>query len=512
MFNIESMLGVALSQRGAEVEILLCDAALPVCLECEHVKFSSVGMQQRLIECGPIDLCKTCHPPATKALQGSVLKRRTYSEVLTDVDRELARSLATDIHVGDIQKYRYKDMAVGEHAYAGTLRFFGRGTLEELELGEAVLRRYLDAALLTAMAVSRLVDEGNYDVVVMNHGIYVPQGIIAEVVRKAGKRVVTWNPGYRKGCFLFSHGDTYHHTMMTEPVDQWNSVLWSDELEQRTMRYLHSRWTGVQDWIWFHDKPFFDVKEIEKEVGVDFSKPCIGMLTNVIWDAQLHYPANAFPTMMDWVLDTVAYFAQRPELQLLIRVHPAEVSGGVPSRQRVVDEVAKRFNPLPPNVFIIPPESHVSTYAAMMQCDSVLIFGTKTGIELTSVGIPVVVAGEAWIRNKGLTIDVTSRDAYRDHLDRLPLERGLSKDEIKLARKYAFHFFFRRMIPLNVMSPVPGWTMFKLNVERAEDLGPGLDPGLDIICDGIIDNRPFIYPLELEFSGEPEVAQVATIT
>jgi hypothetical protein len=112
---------------------------------------------------------------------------------------------------------------------------------------------------------------------------------------------------------------------------------------------------------------------------VDFANPFIGMLTNVIWDAQLHYPANAFPHMLAWILQTIDYFVRRPELQLLIRVHPAEIRGTVPSRQLVVDEIKKAFPDLPENVFIIPPESQVSTYAAMMPCNAVIIYGTKTG-------------------------------------------------------------------------------------------------------------------------------------
>ena len=54
----------------------------------------------------------------------------------------------------------------------------------------------------------------------------------------------------------------------------------------------------------------------------------------------------------------------------------------------------------------------MSTYALMSLCNSAIIYGTKMGVELTSVGLPVVVAGEAWIRNKGLTHDATTPEEY----------------------------------------------------------------------------------------------------
>ena len=68
----------------------------------------------------------------------------------------------------------------------------------------------------------------------------------------------------------------------------------------------------------------------------------IGLLTNVSWDAQLHYPANAFPSMLEWLVQTCEYFATRPDLQLLIRVHPAEISGFPVSRQPILSELRKR--------------------------------------------------------------------------------------------------------------------------------------------------------------------------
>src|SRR5438552_9716921 len=131
--------------------------------------------------------------------------------------------------------------------------------------------------------------------------------------------------------------------------------------------YLKSRWHGTQDWIWFHEKPEEKLAVIAAELGIDFSKPCIGLLTNVMWDAQLHFRANAFSNMLEWVLQTISYFAQRPDLQLIVRVHPAEIRGTLPSRQPIVAEIQRAFPQLPKNVLIIPPESHVSTYTIMMQ-------------------------------------------------------------------------------------------------------------------------------------------------
>ena len=78
---------------------------------------------------------------------------------------------------------------------------------------EPILRRYLESALLTAFATRRLLRALAFSSAVFTHGIYVPWGIVGEVARQEGVRVSNWNVAYRKRRFIFSHDDTYHHTL-----------------------------------------------------------------------------------------------------------------------------------------------------------------------------------------------------------------------------------------------------------------------------------------------------------
>jgi hypothetical protein len=489
---VESALGAALRLRGHQVDMLLCDGLLPACLECTYVQISP----DRMSAGGPqSSLCGYCHQTGVDSVDGLGITIHSFSDLVTPEERAEARRLATSARVDVVSDLTIDGLRVGEHALAGALRFFARATLVGEPTAPAVLRRYVEAAVLTTRVAQRLLRRERYDVAVFHHGIYVPQGLLGEVCRAEGVRVVNWNPGYRSQTFVFSHHDTYHHTLMEEPTSQWEDMPWDDQREGEVLDYLASRWTGARDWIYFHREPQQDLAVIEAEVGIDFSaRPTVGLLTNVMWDAQLHYPANAFPTMLDWVVDTIRWFADHPEVQLLIRVHPAEITGWLPTRQPVVDEIRRQFPTLPENVYLVGPESHVSTYAAMLQCDSVVIYGTKTGVELTSLGIPVIVAGEAWIRGKGLTQDVTSREEYLEMLDALPAGRRMSDDQVRRARQYAYHFFFRRMIPLEFMRPsgvsIP---VYRANVPDLDLLRPGASSGLDTVCDGITQGTPFVH-------------------
>ena len=489
--SLESALAVALTLRGAEVHVLLCDGALPACAECEASLYPRI---ERFARRGPsADLCRDCAWPAERVYAKLGIRIHKYSEYLTPEDRTEAIRVARGCRVEDIASLVWRGLPLGEHAHAGALRFFATGSLDDEPQGEVVLRRYLEAAVLTACATDRLLRSQAFVSMVVTHGIYVPWGILAEVARRSGVALSTWNAAYRKRRFIFSHDDTYHHTLLSESREAWEDTPLSENQERELMEYLGSRREGLFDWIVFHRAVRQLPEDLARELKLDLSKPVVGLLTNVSWDAQLHYPANAFPSMLEWLVRTCEYFAGRPDLQLLIRVHPAEVSGFPPSRQPILAELRKRIPVLAPNIVVVPPESGMSSYTLMSLCNAAIIYGTKMGVELTSVGQPVVVAGEAWIRNKGLTHDASTPEEYFALLDRLPFQGRLDAGQVARARRYAYHFFFNRMIPVPFVEPRAGYPLYRLRLTTLEHLLPGVSPGLDTICDGILHRQPFVF-------------------
>mgnify|MGYP000409442743 CR=1 FL=1 len=493
---LEGSIAIALTLRGAAVDFLVCDGVLPACQMAVPVSQDDLQHQARTIALRRFaDLhCRACQQLGGDILGPLGLPLRRLGTLIGPGDRTYARDLAERLPRERIAGHAEDGIAIGEHALAGALRFLGRGELGGTPDAEAVLRRYVEAAALSGRAAARALAGRGYRTAVFHHGIYVPQGPTGDACRRAGVRVVNSNPGYRKNTFIYSHGDTYHHTMMAEPTAGWETMPFGTADEAAIMAYLGSRRVGSRDWIWFHEKPDEDFRKAAAALGIDPGKPLIGLLSNVVWDAQLHFPANAFATMIDWAVETVRYFAGRPDLQLLVRIHPAEIRGHVPSRQPLLPEIRRRVGALPANVFVIDAADPVSSYAAMEACDAAIVYGTKMGVELAAVGKPVIVAGEAWIRNKGLSLDASTREAYFAILDRLPEGLEMAPDTIRRARRYAYHFFFRRMIPLPFLDG--SRHLFDLTADSLEAFRPGVFPGLDVICDGILEGTPFVYEAE----------------
>ncbi len=498
--TLDSMLAVALSLRGARVQGLLCDRALPACLACEMAWWPD---EEHFLKHGPQQtLCNPCFRPANSMWSSLGLNVQLIGKYVGDADRALAWRLATETPEHEIDSLDYLGVRVGMHARAGALRYFAVGNFTHEPNALRVRRQFLAAALIATMALDRLFAEEAYDVCVAHHGLYVPQGLLVDLARKHGVRLVTWNIAYRAGSFVFSHDDTYHFTLMHEPTEVWDALPWSPRLQEALDAYMISRATGAMDWVSYHDGSGQSLAELKQEFGIDFAKPTVAAFTNVLWDAQVFYPSNAFPNMLDWLIETISYFGKRPDLQLVVRVHPAEVKNPVKSRETVMGELARLMPELPPNVFLIPPTASANSYAIARASNAAIIYGTKMGVELAYMGVPTVVAGESWARNKGITLDAESREGYFALLDRLPFRDRLDPATKLRAARYAFHFFFRRTIPLEFLTVrKDAWPPFKLEIETLDALREGRSLGLDIICDGILKDAPFIYPAEALIAG-----------
>ena len=92
-------------------------------------------------------------------------------------------------------------------------------------------------------------------------------------------------------------------------------------------------------------------------------------------------------------------------------------------------------------------------------------------------------------------MDPATVAAYFELLEQLPLEKKLDEARIERARRYAYHFFFRRMIPLDFITKT-NRKHYEVKLDSLAQLNSGNFEGLDVICDGILKGHEFIYPAE----------------
>lgn len=436
---IESVLGRAFVNNGKNVCYVVCQGVLPA---CHLVKFRKVGSIDSLLSGNwKKVICTNCvHRAGVFKHNGSIVV--TLDEMLNDDDRDFITKSINGKSRKELSEFSLYGINIAEHARSGALRFLAIGNAQLEERYEDVFKIYLEASILTLIAFKRILEKTRkIEVAYLNHGIYTPQGVFNDLLKQFKINFYTWNMGYRIGTVLFSRSDTYHKTMIKND-DSWRSFDFDEEKEKTISEYLSIRASGTQDWVSF-SRNSIPVGSVISS----FPSKYVSLFTNVNWDAQIHFENSIFESHLDWVVKTINYFRELPDVGLVIRVHPAEFHGATPSRQRLADDLKRIYTVLPANVILILPDNKISSYELALNSTYSIVYGSKMGIELPAMGCRVIVAGDSWAKGKGFTYDCVSEDDYLKLLGNL-LDDTHKFDIQKqyLAKRYSYYYFFKRLV------------------------------------------------------------------
>ena len=192
--------------------------------------------------------------------------------------------------------------------------------------------------------------------------------------------------------------------------------------------------------------PSEGLSHIHEKHGLDNS-PVVLLATNVLGDS-LTLGRNTFSkSMSEWIVRTIQFFIEKPEVQLIIRIHPGEA---LTKHGTILDLIKKTLPQLPPHIHLIEPLADVNTYDLMDVADLGLVYTTTVGLEMALRGIPVIVAGKTHYRNRGFTYDPGAWVDYFKLLNKLLSDlqsQRLTEEQVIQAWKYAFLFFFKYPLP-----------------------------------------------------------------
>jgi hypothetical protein len=471
---VETMLGHALEARGARVSILTCGGGLPIC---------EIGWARRAHP----RPCDRCAHFTDRVADASGFPHYRLADFLP-WGSDARDAPETYAEIADRPSMDY------EKAGAQTAAWVLKTTSPEMvPEGPEVLRDSAVTAAATELAASRLIDEIQPDVFFLVNAILVEEHVIAKVARSRGLRAVTYGYGIHENTIVMSSDSLPALDFKNEPL--WREVReqpLSDEENQHLDAYLGERERGAGTAEFFATASR-DPEALKRELGLPPHRRLISMFTNITWDSACLNKDIAFPNADEWIRHAVRTARDDSDLQLVIRVHPAEASLGTLEPAR--GAVAHEFPELPDNVRFVGADEQINSYALLDASDVVLVYTSTTGLEAAVRGKPVVVAGDTHYRARGFTHDLERAD----DLTRAMRKDGLSNlgaEQTELARRYAYAYFFRLMTPLPDMMRQTSYSFAEI-VGDEISVQPGADPFLDLICDRILDGRPLSTPREL---------------
>lgn len=321
-------------------------------------------------------------------------------------------------------------------------------SLDELSAGE---RRMLEELLISAERV-RLSTPGFFDTlqpdaVLALNGKFFAESILLDAAQDRGIPVWTYERGNRRDTVVLSPTPTAVPFETTHLLAGLEEPLREDE-RHTVDAYLKRRMELGNGQVRFLAR---DARAADLPIG----RRSLALFTNLIWDSAVVGEDTLFEDMFDWVLAVVGAVAKRPEIQLAIRVHPAEVKVyWHPTRQRVADVVEAAFpEGLPPNVALIDAEEAVDSYELARQADLVLVYTSTIGQEAAALGKRVLVAARSAYSAAPFVVRPEDREDYlRQALDG-PTEPPPRAGD--LARRFLYRLYFEEMLEVPVVREDP---------------------------------------------------------
>ena len=181
--------------------------------------------------------------------------------------------------------------------------------------------------------------------------------------------------------------------------------------------------------------------KIRAELKLD-DRPIVFLATNVLGDSLTLGRQTFSKNMAEWIERTVQYFAERKDAQLVIRVHPGET---LTHGQSMVDVVTRLMPILPSHIHLIKPTDKINSYDIVDIAAVGLVYTTTMGLEMPMSGVPVIVSGQTHYRGRGFTMDPDSWVSYYKMIGNVldnPEQARLTEEQVKLAWRYAYAFFF----------------------------------------------------------------------
>lgn len=118
-----------------------------------------------------------------------------------------------------------------------------------------------------------------------------------------------------------------------------------------------------------------------------------------------------FDSVRDWIESVMRWVIARQAGRLVIRQHPCERW----ERFRLHDDYARWIREIDPEekyVTFVPADSEVNTYSLVREAKVILPFTSRTGIEATILGKPIVQSTHSFYANMGFGWFAKSRDEY----------------------------------------------------------------------------------------------------
>jgi hypothetical protein len=395
----EALVAEALQQSGAELVYVTCGEVLQE--RCTAMSAFGLGFTAALPDRQRI--CRICSGRADTLRRRLGLRGYDLSAVLTADDRRRVDAIMDATTRENYLDLKLFDLPVGKLALYEVLLHRKKGNLALADDEWEEYKKHLRGTLIAALCGTRILDQERPDRVVTYNSLYAVNRVVSLLARRHGALDYFLHAGgnlsRRLQTLMIGRESTIHYLKVL--VSQWHrfrhQACSPRAIEQITDHVLVlRRGQSVFGYSVGADRQRIDVRALygieagQKLIVATMSSPDERFAAQTI-GALPPEGALLFPTQVEWIQALLKFVAGRPDLFLLIRVHPREFPNkreGVKSEHGRLLEA--QFAQLPANAGVNWPADGVSLYDLAEDTDAFMNAWSSAGKEMALLGIPVI--------------------------------------------------------------------------------------------------------------------------
>jgi hypothetical protein len=429
--GVDHMFATAMKARGHQVVGVRCAGELSAC-SMESVMF-------------PRPDCAYCQDRTQKQIDIWGLDETYRKPILSEEKRRELKAWVENTADDQLEQLTMLELPIGKIAKADLPSYFMR--LVDTQEPEVIniWRATMLGLAENLYVAAQMLDEVQPDRACLTSGRTTSHSGFYELCRAKGIPVVTWDEAVGGlGSFIFALNDHAVNYNKPRAWEKLSKVPLTKQEDDFVQYYFSKSSKGQFGRHSYYTAPITEKTEICSQLNLNPDLPITALLTNLTWDTSALDKAVFFDDMIDWLVQTIRFYEDRPNDQLVIRTHPAEghLEDYARGKESVTRILNRQFPNLPSHIKVISGHEEINSHVLCDMASAIVVFTTTVGIEMAVKGRRVMSVGKSHYRGKGFTVDVGTKEDYFNLLTDPTFRENLfiGQDEVDLAKKYA-HFF-----------------------------------------------------------------------
>lgn len=374
------------------------------------------------------EICKFRENNGLKLINGDV-RRVSLDSIITDQDKESAREFLKDFN--SIEKdLLFNNFEVGQAVYSS----FISKTMDTqfvTKSDQDILRKLAYNSILIYESTRRFINEYSIDELTLFNGRWDYYRAALTAGRDNNLKIEVFE-NYRAGGYMEIFGDNLPHGIKNKNKiieEFWNSAVDIEERQKLADSFFYNKRSGGHT-----ISKNFTENQLKGKLPASFDK---NKRTFVLFNSSDYefsavgkeYDNPYFNNQTEGILFIVEYFKNKPDSQLIIRMHP-----NLKGLKRSYLYPLYHLENLYANIHLVKPEDDIDTYKLVDEAEKVFAFNSTIGMEASFWGKPVILLGKSLYINNVAYLPKDKKDIIDLIESNLP---PLSKDN---ARKYGYYF------------------------------------------------------------------------